>query len=182
MSFCRRTFLGSALFFTLPVASAATPIAGPTAARGLLVVGDSSIPGSAGFLKSWSSAEAQRLGFNGNIGALLMKMLVPTWRQRPAAPIAGLTDLRAFFCLSQMAADHGLMLVHRHVHGPVDGPAGLPLIAQHPTDWSSQAAHGVKQALSTPAGRRALPISELLPGNQPVPVSWLMLPRDALRI
>lgn len=175
----RRTFVLGAL--SLPFASVATPLMGRTATvrpdRALLLVSDIGVPVGAQFLEGWSAVAAETLGFNGNISALLIERLVPKWRREGVSPIAGLTDARAFFCLSHMAGDHGLRLAYRSVRARSEGEARESRrVHEGQTDWLSRSTREMAQALGSSQRRQALPIPELLP-DESVLVSWLMLPR-----
>lgn len=134
-------------------------------ARDILLVRDTSLPEGALFSRYWPSGSARMLSFERDVGPLLFKQIIPMWRRESARPIAGLTDLRAFFCLSHAAGDYGLRLTYRSVQSRSD-------------DWPSQAARGAKEAFDAIRGQ-ALPISELLP-SEGMLVSWLMVPRGRL--
>ena len=185
MSLCRRTFVLGAL--SVPITSVAVQMVGLTGvsmepARNILLLRDASIPEGAQFIRHWPSGEARVLSFERDVSALLFKQLIPMWRES-VAPIAGLTDLRAFFCLSHAAGDYGLRLIYRCVHSRGDGSIrhevrGSQLaVRQDVIDWPSQTARAANEALGNLRGQ-ALPISELLPSGEAMLVSWLMVPRD----
>lgn len=185
MSFCRRTFVLGAL--SVPVTSVAARAAGRTWVpmgwpRDVLLVRDARIPEAGQFVRDWPSGEARMLTFEGDVSPLLFKQLIPMWRRESVAPIAGLTDSRAFFCLSHAAGDYGLRLKYRCVHSRSDDAirhearGSQHAVGQDAIDWPLQSARAAREVLGNMRGQ-ALPIPELLPDGEPVLVSWLMVPR-----
>lgn len=178
MTIRRRTFMMGAL--SLPAASVAMQLARPgEGAANILLISDANIPEAAQFSRQWPLGEARMLSFERDITALLFGQLIPIWRQGSVRPIAGLTDLRAFFCLSHAAADFGLRLTHRSVQGRGGGSASQGATQQNFTDWPAQTARAARTALAAVRGP-ALSISELLPSEDDRLVSWLMVPRGRL--
>lgn len=179
MIFRRRTFVIGAL--SLPAASLAGRLTMPSEIRSegagsILLVSDANIPEARRFSRYWPSGTARMLSFERDVSALLFGQLMPMWRQGSVVPIAGLTDVRAFFCLSHAAGDYGLRLTYRSVRGRTDGSVSQHATRQDVFDWPSQTARAVKEALDTVRGQ-ALSISELLPDRDEMLVSWLMVPR-----
>lgn len=178
MTIRRRTFMMGAL--SLPAATVAMRLAGPSDDAGdILLISDANIPEAARFSRQWPFAQARMLSYDRDITALLFGQLIPMWRQGSVGPVAGLTDLRAFFCLSHAAGDFGLRLTHRSMQRRDGGSASQGPTRQDFADWPSQAARAVRTTLAAVRGP-ALSISELLPGEDNVLVSWLMVPRGRL--
>lgn len=185
MSFCRRTFVLGAL--SVPVTSVAARAAGRTwvptdPPRDVLLVWDAGIPEAGQFARYWPSGEARLLSFERDVSSLLFKQLIPMWRREKVVSIAGLTDSRAFFCLSHAAGDYGLRLKYRCVHSRSDGAirhearGSQHAVGQDAIDWPLQSARAAREVLRNMRGQ-ALPIPEMLPSGEPVLVSWLMVPR-----
>lgn len=178
MTIRRRTFMMGAL--SLPAATVAMRLARPSEGAGnILLISDANIPEAARFSRQWPFAQARMLGFESDITALLFGQLIPMWRQGSVVPITGLTDLRAFFCLSHAAGDFGLRLTYRSVQGRDGGSASQGETRQDFADWPSQTARAARTALAAVRGP-ALSISELLPSEGEMLVSWLMVPRGRL--
>lgn len=146
----------------------------PMAARGPavgLVVYESGVPAAEHFAAAWPSQAAQRAGAQNDVGSLLYQRLVPSWREQGVAPMAGLTGVSAFFCLTEIAAEHGLRLIHRGVHGLEGRSPGWPAELAHSLAGAIQAG-GPWQVLSA----RQWPVPHLRPQEHRL-VSWVLLPR-----
>jgi hypothetical protein len=155
-------------------------------AEQLVLVLQSGLLESERFVQSWGSRHSSVIDFQGDIGVLLYERLVPMWREQGATAVAGLTSVSSFFCVSQVAADHGLRVLHRGVHHALHGRIqhevdGAPSMAD-PTaaDWPSQSARIAMQAMDRVGERRALSQFELLPQSELAFASWLMVPRSWL--
>lgn len=136
----------------------------------LLLLYESGLLESARFVESWGSGRASAIEFQGDTSALLYERLVPMWRAQGPAAVAGLTSVSSFFCLSQVAADHGLRVLHRAAHYP-------PLSS---VDWQSEIARLAARAKDGTGERQSLPLFELLPRSESAFALWLMVPRSWL--
>lgn len=151
-----------------------------------VLVLQSGLPESERFAHSWGSRSSGVINFEGDTSVLLYERLVPMWRERGATAVAGLTSVSSCFCVSQVAADHGLRVLHRGVHRPLHGRIqheieGSPSTADvTPADWPSRTARIAMQAMDRVGERRALSQFELLPQSELAFASWLMVPRSWL--
>lgn len=163
----RRTFIvgASSLAVVLPVTFA---LAKPQA--NLVLVHETAVPASGRFANAWRSADAQTISFREDVTALIYERLVPIWREGATATV-GLTNARACFCLANVAADHGLRLIYRGIHGDDNG-----------ADWPSRLATELERKLGDTGRWQALSIHELLPDGTNTLVSWAMVPRAARRL
>lgn len=182
----RRTFMLGALSTSVAIGLTERTWASTEPAREILLVRDAGIPEGAQFIRHWPTGAARIVSFDRDVSALLFGQLVPMWREG-VAPIAALTDARAFFLLSHAAGDFGLRLTHRCIHVQGDGAMRHEMAGSLNTeprpgaiDWPSQAASAARTALTDRRGQ-ALPISELLPGEEAMLVSWVMVPRGQVR-
>lgn len=107
--------------------------------------------------------------------------------------IAGLSSAQAFFVIERLAWDRGLRTVYRGIHRPdADGAAshqlaGSPALVARirqldRSDWAAGLGRTLAGAEAEAADKRHLITTAWLPrADDPVLVSWLLLPRDALR-
>lgn len=164
----RRAFIlgASSLAVTFALAK---PQINATPLQKLVIVHETEVPASGRFANAWPSTNARTIAFGEDVTALIYERLVPIWREGDTATI-GLTNARACFCLAQVAADHGLRLIHRGIHGDANGAA-----------WPSRLAMGLERKLRETSRLQAVSIHELLPDGSNTLVSWAMVPRAARR-
>jgi hypothetical protein len=130
----------------------------------VLVVRETTLPESELFATSW---QARSVSFENDVGNLLYDNLVPSWRERGVTPLAGLTSVHAYFCLTQVAADHGLRLIYRDIHRLPLRPTRIARVAQ--------------STLHDTTSWRVLSPYEVLPGAAREFASWLLVPRGMTR-
>jgi hypothetical protein len=130
----------------------------------VLLVRETTLPESQLFATSW---QARSVSFEIDVGNLLYDNLVPSWRERGVTPLAGLTSVHAYFCLSQVAADHGLRLIYRDIHRLPLQPTRIARVAQ--------------STLQDTRSYRVLSPHEILPSADRELASWLLVPRGMTR-
>lgn len=189
MNLPRRVFLFSAIALPfVPLAARMLPGSALASNRAepLVLVLQSGLPESERFVQSWGSRSSGAINFQGDISVLLYERLVPMWREQGATAVAGLTSVSSYFCVSQVAADHGLRVLHQRVHHPLQGRIqheidGAPSMADvTAADWPSQTARIAMQVMDRVGERRALSQFEVLPRSELAVASWLMVPRSWL--
>jgi len=83
------------------------------------VIFDHRFPASREFGSEMEKLGAAVHGINGDITDLWFHDLDQRWKQAPA-PIAGMTAHGPLFCLERLAWDHGMRVLSRTDHPPVD--------------------------------------------------------------
>jgi hypothetical protein len=145
------------------------------------------------------AAEAERSGrrivwTRGDVTSLWYDELDLLWR-KDRAPLAGLTDYAAFFCLERLALDRGLRVAFKGEHrllasgtlshayaGPnaVVTPQTLAILSGHA--WPAQTARLALASLGArPKGGAARTATPAVFAQPPLMVSWVLAPRPDRR-
>ena len=165
MNVRRRTVLLGSLVVPLLAAQSLSARAIATNWTGeLFLVRQAGIPESARFVESWYSRHAGTFVFDSDVSEL-NERLITLWQHHGATALAGFTTNAAFFCLSHIAADHGLRVLHRQIHVP-----GAP-------EPPSLVAARVERVLDRFADHRPLALFDALPNSEHAFASWLLVPR-----